>query len=110
MRRWIFGSPLPSAELSAKRLDSVRALAALSPDALASVAYANQEIYLGLAVAGAVGLAYSWTIALVIAGLLAILTLSYSQTIKAYPAGGGSYTVARENLGTMAGVLRILSS
>ena len=104
-RHWIIGSPLPTADIATKRLDNVRALAALSPDALASVAYANQEIYLGLVVAGAAGLAYSWPIALVITGLLAILTLSYSQTIKAYPSGGGSYTVARENLGTLAGLV-----
>lgn len=96
---------MPSAALAEKRLDNVRALAALSPDALASVAYANQEIFLGLVIAGAAGLAYSSTIALVITGLLAILTLSYSQTIKAYPAGGGSYTVARENLGTLVGLV-----
>lgn len=96
---------MPSAELAVKRLDNVRALAALSPDALASVAYANQEIFLGLVIAGTAGLAYSSTIALVITGLLAILALSYSQTIKAYPAGGGSYTVARENLGTLVGLV-----
>ncbi|MBN1201109.1 MAG: APC family permease [Anaerolineae bacterium] len=105
IRRLIIGSPLPSAEAAEKRLDKIRALAALSPDALASVAYANQEIFLGLAVAGAAGLAYSWAIALVITGLLAILTLSYSQTIQAYPAGGGSYTVARENLGETIGLV-----
>lgn len=105
VRALIIGSPLPSADMSVKRLDKARALAALSPDALASVAYANQEIFLGLAVAGAVGLAYSWTIALVITGLLAILALSYSQTIMAYPSGGGSYTVARDNLGTLTGLV-----
>jgi amino acid transporter len=105
IRELITGSPLPSTEAAEKRLDQIRALAALSPDALASVAYANQEIFLGLAVAGAAGLAYSWTIALVITGLLAILALSYSQTIQAYPAGGGSYTVARENLGEFMGLV-----
>jgi amino acid transporter len=105
VRDLIIGSPLPTEEMAGKRLDNVRALAALSPDALASVAYANQEIFLGLVIAGAAGLVYSWTIALVIAGLLAILTLSYSQTIRTYPSGGGSYTVARENLGTFVGLL-----
>jgi amino acid transporter len=105
IREFIIGSPLPSTEAAEKRLDKLRALAALSPDALASIAYANQEIFLGLAVAGAAGLAYSWTIALVITGLLAILALSYSQTIQAYPAGGGSYTVARENLGELMGLV-----
>ena len=105
LRHWIIGSPLPSGDQASRRLDNFRALAVLSPDALASIAYANQEIYLALVIAGAAGLAYSWTIALVITGLLAILTLSYSQTIAAYPSGGGSYTVARENLGTLMGLV-----
>ena len=97
--------PLPTTALSETRLGKVRALAVLSPDALASVAYANQEIFLGLAVAGAAGLAYSLNIALVITALLVLLSLSYMQTIGAYPSGGGSYTVARENLGETAGLI-----
>lgn len=104
LHEFVVGPPLPSADMDAKRLDKVRALAALSPDALASIAYANQEIFLGLAVAGAVGLAYSWRIAFIITGLLALVTLSYTQTIAAYPTGGGSYTVARENLGVTLGL------
>lgn len=105
IREMLIGSPLPSMDTGETRIDNVRALAALSPDALASVAYANQEIFLGLAAAGAAGLAYSWTIASIITGLLAILTLSYAQTIRAYPSGGGSYIVARENLGTTMGLI-----
>src|SRR5512139_604692 len=105
IREWLIGPPLPTQSASHERLDKIRALAALSPDALASVAYANQEIFLGLMVAGAAGLAYSWTIALAIAGLLVILALSYMQTISAYPTGGGSYTVARENLGHDVGLV-----
>lgn len=99
----LIGHPLPTFKLGEARLDNVRALAALSPDALSSIAYANQEIYLGLVVAGWAGLNYSLPIALAIAALLAILTLSYSQTILAYPTGGGSYTVAKENLGKLPG-------
>jgi amino acid transporter len=101
----LFGPPLPTARLESERLNKTRALAALSPDALSSVAYANQEIFLGLAVAGAVGLAYSWPIALAITGLLVILAMSYSQTLYAYPSGGGSYTVAKENLGASPGLV-----
>lgn len=101
----LIGPPLPTQRLGEERLSSFRALAALSPDALASIAYANQEIFLGLVVAGAAGLAYSWPIALAIAGLLAVVALSYTQVIHAYPGGGGSYTVARENLGTNAGLV-----
>ncbi|MBN1286344.1 MAG: APC family permease [Anaerolineae bacterium] len=101
----LVGPPLPTQRMAEMRLNNFRALAALSPDALASIAYANQEIFLGLVAAGAAGLAYSWSIALAIAALLGIVALSYSQTIVAYPAGGGSYTVARENLGVDAGLV-----
>ena len=101
----VIGSPLPSAMLSEKRLNKVRALAAFSPDALSSVAYANQEIYLGLVIAGAAGLSYQFPIALGITLLLGIVALSYAQTIRGYPSGGGSYVVARENLGTYPGLV-----
>lgn len=105
VREFLIGSPLPTRMLKGERLDRVRALAALSPDALSSIAYANQEIYLGLVVAGTAALTLSIPIALAIALLLAILTLSYSQTIEAYPHGGGSYTVASENLGKWPGLV-----
>ncbi len=105
LRELLVGHPLPTMQLGGERLDKVRALAALSPDALSSIAYANQEIYLGLIVVGTTGLNYALPIALAIAALLAILALSYSQTILAYPTGGGSYTVARENLGQWLGLV-----
>jgi len=105
VRTLVFGSPLPTTALGETRLGNIRALAVLSPGALASIAYANQEIFLGLVVAGAAGLAYSWEVALAITGLLVLLSASYMQTIAAYPSGGGSYTVARENLGELAGLV-----
>ena len=98
------GTPLPSQMMAEKRLNKVRALAAFSPDALSSLAYANQEIYLGLVIAGSAGLSLQFPIALAITILLGIVALSYSQTIRAYPSGGGSYIVARENLGTLPGL------
>lgn len=101
----IVGSPLPTQSLSRERLNKIRALAAFSPDALSSIAYANQEIYLGLALAGSAGLAFLWPIGLAITGLLLIVALSYFQTIHGYPSGGGSYVVARENLGTIPGLI-----
>ncbi len=104
LREILIGSPLPTRRMAEERLSNFQALAALSPDALASIAYANQEIFLGLVVAGGIGLSYAGTIALAIALLLAIVALSYSQVIRAYPAGGGSYTVARENLGEYVGL------
>ncbi len=101
----LIGPPLPTQQLHEKKLNKIRALAAFSPDALSSIAYANQEIYLGLAVAGSAGLGLAWPIGLAITGLLVIVALSYYQTIQGYPSGGGSYVVARENLGTGIGLV-----
>ncbi len=105
LKTMLIGTPLPTAELGEKRLNKIRALAAFSPDALSSIAYANQEIYLGLAIAGSAGLSLAWPIGLAITGLLVIVAISYYQTIQGYPSGGGSYVVARENLGTMPGLI-----
>jgi amino acid transporter len=105
IKHLIVGSPLPTTQLGERRLNKIQALAAFSPDALSSIAYANQEIYLGLIVAGSAGLALSFPITLAIAALLVVVALSYSQTIFGYPSGGGSYVVARENLGTLPGLI-----
>ena len=105
IKDWIIGPALPTLASAHERLNKIRALAAFSPDALASIAYANQEIYLGLVVAGSMGLAYAWPISLAIAALLAAVALSYFQTIHAYPSGGGSYIVARSNLGITPGLI-----
>jgi amino acid transporter len=105
LKNLVIGSPLPTEQLAEKRLNKVRALAAFSPDALSSIAYANQEIYLGLVVAGVVGLNMAWPIGLAITTVLIIVGISYYQTIHGYPSGGGSYIVARENLGTFPGLI-----
>ena len=60
LKHLLIGSPLPTHLLAEKRLNKIRALAAFSPDALSSIAYANQEIYLGLVIAGSAGLAIAW--------------------------------------------------
>ena len=101
----IIGTPLPTTEYGEQQLNKVRALAALSPDALSSIAYANQEIFLALVAAGSIGLSMSFTLGLVITAILAMLTVSYYQTIHGYPSGGGSWIVARENLGERAGLI-----
>ena len=74
--------PYRQLRLGEKKLNKIRALAAFSPDALSSIAYANQEIYLGLVVAGSAGLALAFPIGLAITGLLVIVGLSYYQTIQ----------------------------
>lgn len=104
-KRLIFGRPLASERLESERLNKVTALAVLSSDAISSVAYATDQILAVLAILGTVALSYVVPISAVIVGLLVLVGLSYRQTIFAYPGGGGSYTVARENLGVMAGLV-----
>jgi amino acid transporter len=105
LKNLLIGSPVPTKQLAETRLNKVRALASFSPGALSSIAYANQEIYLALVVAGSVGLSQAGPISLAITALLLIVALSYYQTIHGYPSGGGSYVVARENLGKLSGLL-----
>ncbi|MYT68128.1 MULTISPECIES: APC family permease [unclassified Streptomyces] len=81
------------------RLTAVTGLAALSLDAMASVAYGPEAIVLVLAAAGAHGLGFTLPVTLAIAGLLAVLVASYRQVIAAFPDGGGSYAVAKTHLG-----------
>jgi amino acid transporter len=105
LKRVVFGSPLPSDRLDHERLNKKTALAVLSSDAISSVAYATEQTLIVLAVLGTAALSYVVPISAVVVGLLALFALSYRQTIFAYPNGGGSYTVARDNLGTGAGLV-----
>lgn len=105
----LFGKPLPRSEADSERLPSAIALPILSSDALSSVAYAT-EAALGvliLAGSGALGLSLPITVAIIV--LIAVVVLSYRQTIEAYPEGGGSYVVARENLGTASSLVAAAS-
>src|SRR3972149_526146 len=95
----LFGAPLHTAEAPHQTISKKVGLAVFSSDALSSVAYATQEILIVLAFAGAAFFYLSLPIAIVIITLLVILTISYRQTIYAYPGGGGAYIVARDNLG-----------
>ncbi len=81
------------------KLTAVTGLAALSLDAMASVAYGPEAVVLVLAAAGGYGLGFTVPVTLAIAGLLAVLVASYRQVIAAFPDGGGSYAVARTHLG-----------
>jgi amino acid transporter len=105
LKEFLIGPPLSTQRMYEEKLNKIRALAAFSPDALSSIAYANQEIYLGLLIAGSAGLSMAWPIGLVIVVVLSIAAVSYYQTIHAYPSGGGSYIVARSNLGTLPGLI-----
>ena len=106
LKHIVFGRPLASERLEHERLNKKTALAVLSSDAISSVAYATDQIL--FVVGGAIGLAavnYVVGISAVIVGLLVLVGLSYRQTVFAYPNGGGSYTVAKENLGVMPGLI-----
>jgi amino acid transporter len=105
VKRVIFGRPLASDRLDHERLNKKTALAVLSSDAISSVAYATEQTLLVLAVLGTAALSYVVPISAVIVGLLVLVALSYRQTIFAYPSGGGSYTVAKDNLGQMPGLV-----
>ena len=104
-KRWFLGTPLETERFQEERLRVPIALAVFSSDALSSVAYATEEILLVLSIAGVAALDYSMPISAVIALLLFVVIISYRQTIHAYPEGGGSYIVARENLGTLWGLI-----
>jgi amino acid transporter len=100
-RTWLIGRPLPTADAPHQTIGKAIGLAVFASDALSSTAYASQEILVVLAAAGTVAFGYVFPIALAIVALLAIVTLSYEQTIHAYPGGGGAYIVARDNLGEL---------
>ena len=104
IRRWLIGIPLATVQASRERLSKVVALAVFSSDALSSVAYATEEMLLVLILAGSLALGWSFPLSLAIMLLLVILTVSYRQTIHAYPSGGGSYIVAKANLGELPGL------
>jgi amino acid transporter len=105
LKRWIVGKPMSLAQASHERLSKIIALAVFSSDALSSVAYATEEILLILILAGAAATHLSVPLAIAIVALLLIVAVSYQQTINAYPSGGGSYIVARANLGPTAGLV-----
>ncbi len=100
--RWLIGRPLPTADAPHQTIGKAVGLAVFASDALSSTAYATQEILMILALAGSAALAHAFPISIGIVALLIIVTLSYEQTIHAYPGGGGAYIVARDNLGDFA--------
>jgi len=105
LKRFLVGEPKATAQAPHERLSNPVALAVFSSDALSSVAYATEEILLVLVLAGATALTWSSGIAVAIGLLLLIVTVSYRQTIQAYPAGGGAYLVSKDNLGVPAGLV-----
>ena len=96
---WFIGRPLSTADAPHQTIGKRVGLAVFASDALSSTAYATQEILGVLAVLGTLAFGYIFPISIAIVILLAIVTISYEQTIHAYPNGGGAYIVSRDNLG-----------
>jgi amino acid transporter len=101
LRSWFIGHPLSTADAPHQTIGKAVGLAVFASDALSSTAYATQEILAIIAAAGTIAYGYLFPISLAIITLLAIVTISYEQTIHAYPGGGGAYIVARDNLGEL---------
>lgn len=104
LRRIIFGAPLPTEQAEFQRLPKILALPVFASDALSSSAYATQEILLNLTLAHLAGMRFTLPLTMAILVLLAIVTTSYTQTVYAYPSGGGAYIVASDNLSVQLGL------
>ncbi|MBV9232012.1 MAG: APC family permease [Chloroflexi bacterium] len=109
VKRTLIGAPIATAQAEHERLTKFKALAVLSSDAISSVAYATESSMVSLIAAGSLVLGITFPISIAIVLLLSIVALSYRQTIPAYPNGGGSYIVAKDNLGTMPGLVAAAS-
>lgn len=105
LRELLFGRPLRSEEQEEQKIGALRGVPVLGLDALASAAYGPEAALTVMIALGAASVHYIEPISAVIIGILFLVFLSYRQTIAAYPNGGGSYTVARENLGPLPGLI-----
>ena len=103
-KRILLGRKLRSSQLGETLLPKRIALPVFASDALSSVAYAPDEIFIMLSIAGASAYAFSWKIAIAVALVMLTVVASYRQNVHAYPSGGGDYEVASVNLGKNAGV------
>jgi amino acid transporter len=103
-KRLLLGRKLRSTQLHETLLPKRIALPVFASDALSSVAYAPDEIFLTLSLAGLTAYAYSWKIAILVAVVMLVVVASYRQNVHAYPSGGGDYEVATVNLGSTAGI------
>lgn len=106
LKNVILGKPLATEAMSHEKLNIPFGLAIMSSDAISSVAYASEEIlWVLIPVIGLLSYRYMFEASLAIITLLVILVFSYRQTIASYPSGGGAYTVAKENIGTIPGLV-----
>lgn len=105
IKRILIGEPFPTSREVHERLDKIRALAVFASDPISSNAYATEAIMGVLIVLGSGALSMTLPLGLAVAGLILLVISSYTQTILHYPKGGGSYMVAKDNLGTFPSLL-----
>ena len=105
LKHFFIGDPFPSSRESHERLDKIRGLAIFASDTISSNAYATEAIMTVLIILGSGALVMTLPIALAVAGLVLLVVFSYIQTILHYPEGGGSYTVAKDNLGELPALM-----
>jgi len=105
LKRLLIGKPIESAREQHERLNKVMGLAVLSSDAVSSVAYGTEEILIALMLFGPTLMRFSMPIGIAISALIIVVTISYFQTVHAYPSGGGAYIVGKDNLGEYAGLI-----
>jgi amino acid transporter len=105
LKRVLLGPPIPTRRLAQTLLPKILALPVFSSDALSSVAYATEQILIVLLAANAAAAGLVLPIAAAVAALMGIVVVSYRQTVRGYPHGGGAYIVARRNLGTIPGLV-----
>lgn len=109
LRRVLIGRPLESSESVNERLSKIKALPILSSDALSSVAYATEALMRILVLGGLAAISFTIPVSIAVLVVLVTVVISYSQVIKGYPHGGGSYAVASENLGRIPGLVAAAS-
>src|SRR5579864_1996043 len=100
-RRLIVGRPMRTGQMEETLLPKTLALPIFASDPLSSVAYATESAMVVLVGVSAAALHFAFPIAIAISALLAVVVLSYMQTVRVYETSGGAYIVARENLGTL---------
>lgn len=105
IKQFFIGNPLTIDKLEEEQIPKWKGLAVLSSDALSSVAYATEEVLIPLSLFAIAAMNWSLPMAVGVGVLLLIITLSYQQTISAYPHGGGAYTVSKENINETAGLV-----
>src|SRR6266508_6156012 len=110
VKRVLVGPPLATSASAHERVSKVVGLAIFSSDAVASSAFATEQIlHVLVPVAGIAAIGYLTPMSLLVVALLAVVVFSYRQTIRAYPNGGGSYIVSKDNLGTLPGLVAAAS-